>query len=259
MRSISPAGDRGAPTCWSTRSRTSTPASSGWRCSWPPRRTASSSSATTTRASTGGASPTCAGCFVSPTRCRACGGWIWPSTTAARRRSWRARSAWWSTTGSASQRRSAPVPGRQGGWCSLPRSPEPLLWRPCSGDGHPTGRAAQSWRERGGSSCRRWRPALRPTCRSAPTGSRCQSMIPGSTSWSSGRSATCGPSLWPPGWRPRAVANQGKSPLLHPCRPPWRHSAPHRTIPTRSRPGPSPSSARRSSAGRSGCRMATTW
>ena len=56
-RRCSRAGATAARTCSSTRSRTSTAPSSGWRCCWRRRPTGSSSSATTTSRSTAGGWP----------------------------------------------------------------------------------------------------------------------------------------------------------------------------------------------------------
>ncbi len=173
-RACWPAGAPAARTCWSTRSRTSTEASFDSPSCWPRRRTGSSSSATTTRASTAGDSPTCAGCWGSPPTCPACGASTSPSTTAARRPSSRARSAWSSTTRSASRSAIRPGPGASGRLILAPAPVGADPCRACSPRGRPTGRAAPCWREPGASCSRPWPPAWPAGSRSGPTACRCR-------------------------------------------------------------------------------------
>ena len=165
-----PAGAPAARTSWSTRSRTSTEASFDSPSCWPRRRTGSSSSATTTRASTAGDSPTCAGCWGWPPTCPAFGASTSPSTTAARRPSSRARSGWWSTTRSASRRRSGRARARPAGssWRRRRSASDPL---PRLLAAWPRDGSSRAVLARTGASCSRpWRPAWPAGSRSGRTG-----------------------------------------------------------------------------------------
>jgi len=68
------AGASGLGICWSTRRRTSTGRSCGWRSFWRRRATRSSWLATTIRRSTAGGWRMFGACWPWPRSCRACGG-----------------------------------------------------------------------------------------------------------------------------------------------------------------------------------------
>ena len=265
-RRSSPAGGRAARTCSSTRSRTSTRASSGWRCSWPRRRTASSSSATTTRASTAGGWPTCGGssglaaALPGLRRVDLAVNYRCPAPVLARA----VRLVEHNRERFAKEIR--PGPGGGGATRSWPRRrPDPAvvdaLLRRWPADGtsrrHPGPHAA-------GAPAGGGRPALRPTCRSAPTASRSRSTTRGSTTWSRGRPRIGGAWRWAARLATVAddpmAADDGTS-RAHDAgdraRPRARRPA-DADAPTRSPRGPSTSCGRRSSAGPSACRATPT-